>query len=776
MGLLVLAALTPLRAMAQAGTPSTPAAQATTPDETIDASKMQTGAGNNGIINSLQQCASLPHACQLIAPSLYDKSEKYKWEFLNYSGQTAGPQFGSPQSARLVDQRFGGQYETVLNPYTSDPGSGDLFGGHGNVFTGDQHKFFYGLNPPGVSRNQNYTGELFDCVHTQGGSLSQIYDNVAQSLLTCVSVVGDRSTSEAGFAINARYQATSPGDAVLYGGSLLGPAGNNHPFDEGLELGSQVVSESINVYRGQVATASSSQSLTITPAGSAGSETIAGTQGDGRYLLITSAGVTPLTPADIKSYAGQIIGGANFSYFSSVATPSGVPVSNATGVLTSPVTAPYGSEKVTVTANSGSLSNGIACIADQRNTGQYGQESLGNFEEVNITNAGSGSLTAVFHKSHPVGATYWQGGLCGQFIELVADTLPTGTAWNNGEYGGTTRYPVRYPYPVLGSLDGTHLIVFTAFNNFKQNNVAFGSAWHHASDKTANLYHGAEVYSVAGANDDLTDNVFTLAPNNASFSTGESVEESHFYSQAVSDGYFTFSQWSPSGDISGPHFQLMGRVEAPAVGVTTMNYNKWTSYTDGGGTWQLPISAYVAGGAWMYGFFWEPFNSGPGSIYDLLGAYAPKPNTALGLIGFPSDTGKSADQFTYTSPASGQPSGGTWGFAGNVSATGGIALSTVINTNPRVALTAANKNVIANAAGGAQTIALPSCTAQSGNAVGTGQEYTIIKSDNSPNPVTLQAAGAQTIDYNGQVGRTLAIASAGARTLVCAPDSNWYAH
>ena len=788
--LAVLAPLIPLPAIAQGNPPTVPGnagrggqtaeAQQTTQEKegTLDVSQVQNGNGNNGIFNSLQQCASLPHACQLLAPALYSQAEQLKWEFVNYGYGATAPQYGSAQSATLLDQRFGGQYETVLNPYTVYPGAGSDFGGGGNVYAGDAHKVFFGRESTGASLNQNYKGQLFSCVHTQGGSLSQIYDNVNQSFFDCVNVVADRSTSEAGFAYMATYQASSPGDAVLYGGNLLGPAGYNHRFDEGLELASQLVSETINVYRGTVASTPSSQSLTITPASAGPGESIAGTQGDGRYLLITSSGVRTLTPAAVTGYAGQTINGADFSYFSSVTAGAPVPVSTATGTLTSPVKAPYGSETVNFRRNSGRLAAGIACIADQKNTGRFGQQPVGNFEMVNITSLGSGSFTAVFHKSHPVGGTYWQGGDCGKFIELVADTLPSGSAWSNGEGGSITHYPVRYPYPVLGSLDGADLIVFTASNDGKQNPFAFGSAWQNSSTKTANLYDGAEVYSVAGANDDLRDNVFTLAPNNAGFATGQSVEESHLYAQKASAGKFSMSQWSPSGQVNGPDYFLTGRVEYPSAGVTVYNHNPWTSYINGGGAWTPPLSAFSAIGSWMYGYYWNSFRVG--QVYDLLGATTPSANSTIGLIGF-GTFGQSPDQFSYTTPASGGPKGGKWGFSGNVAVAGSvqaqaIALGTIINTESRIALTAKNKNVIANAARGAQTIALPSCSAQSEDAAPAGLEYTIIKSDSSPNTVTLQAARSQTIDYNGQVARTLAIASAGARTLVCAPDSNWYAY
>ena len=116
-------------------------------------------------------------------------------------------------------------------------------------------------------------------------------------------------------------------------------------------------------------------------------------------------------------------------------------------------------------------------------------------------------------------------------------------------------------------------------------------------------------------------------------------------------------------------------------------------------------------------------------------------------------------------------------YQGTIKSNGGLALSTVINTSSTMTLTAANRTVIANATNGAQTITLPSCyTPWPDKASPTGLELTVIKSDASSNAVTLQTVSSQQINYAGAMSQTLAIASAGKRTLVCGPDYNWYAY
>lgn len=114
-------------------------------------------------------------------------------------------------------------------------------------------------------------------------------------------------------------------------------------------------------------------------------------------------------------------------------------------------------------------------------------------------------------------------------------------------------------------------------------------------------------------------------------------------------------------------------------------------------------------------------------------------------------------------------------YQGTIRSSGGIALSTIVNTAPTLTLTAGNKNVIANAAGGAQTITLPSCyTPLLDRAQPTGLEFTIVKSDTSGNPVTLQTSSAQLIYSQGTGASTLVLTSPSTDTLVCGPDYNWY--
>ncbi|HLJ78788.1 MAG TPA: hypothetical protein VKT75_15310, partial [Acidobacteriaceae bacterium] len=114
-------------------------------------------------------------------------------------------------------------------------------------------------------------------------------------------------------------------------------------------------------------------------------------------------------------------------------------------------------------------------------------------------------------------------------------------------------------------------------------------------------------------------------------------------------------------------------------------------------------------------------------------------------------------------------------YQGTIRTNGGIALSTVTNTASTLTLTAANKNVIANASSGPQTITLPSCYTQlPDRAAPTGLEFTIIKSDTSSNAVTLATTSSQLIYSQGVGAATLVLSGPSTQTLVCGPDNNWY--
>lgn len=77
----------------------------------LSADQWQSGSGtNDGIAMSLAQCASLPYACEVLAPSTYATVEAQPWGgtfgWQARPNQSKGPAYNSPQ-ATILDERWG---------------------------------------------------------------------------------------------------------------------------------------------------------------------------------------------------------------------------------------------------------------------------------------------------------------------------------------------------------------------------------------------------------------------------------------------------------------------------------------------------------------------------------------------------------------------------------------------------------------------------------------------------------------------------------------------
>ncbi|MGB7352157.1 MAG: hypothetical protein WBD06_00540 [Acidobacteriaceae bacterium] len=638
------------------------------------ADQMQSTAGsNNGIAMSLQDCLAYSYACQVIAPPLYSATEMPVWSRVNDAAYGL-QQSSTPASTvlDLVDRRNGGTFETVINPFEA------TYPGSTNPFVGRQLKVDYtGLPSATASPWQHYTGQVSNVNQTQGGVLSQLYDFVHQSVETNNSLLTIRNTSEATSSLENAIWCEAPGDCVGEGTAIYGPFGANHPYDEGAELWSDFVTNTINVYRGTLSgsAATGAASLTISPSSPSGNavEQISGTQGENRWMLDTQTGkVTSITSTaladDVQPFTDTSTScqSTSCNYFTQVASSTSVPKSTAWGSLTSAITVPSGAlipgtATFTVSLGSGSLSPGLACLAEEAGTG-FTQHD-GNYETISISSVTGNSVTAAMQKSHPAGGTIWQGGLCGQFAEIAGSDLPAGSPWSNGEFGGTTAYPVRFVWPVLGSVDGMHLILWTGRNDWG----ALDTAWSSQSNKTINLYQGAEVYKVVGASNDTTDNHFTLAPNTAQWAAGDSVEESQYPYQKAGVGVISASQWLPHNGGAKLLVQLLGRTENSDGGVQIANGAAYSSYKVGGGSWALPQYAYQVTGPWQFGLLVNsPYVT---SVIGLPCYSGPGCNTLQRIVnpGF----GTTSDYFGYTNTNS-NGSGGTWSFAGNISVAGAV--------------------------------------------------------------------------------------------------------
>lgn len=640
------------------------------------ADQWQSRSGSNdGIAMSVAECATYTYACRVIAPALYAQMEMPLWSrvnFANYGVQQASVASSFPIA--LSDYRSGGLFQTIVNPYVNP------YPGSTNPAVASQLKVDF-TGPPSFTQSpfQNSIGMEFNVNQTQGGIHSQIYDFVHQTVLRNLHSETIRNTSGATSAHSSDVWCEAPGDCVNQEMHVNGPAGDNAPFDEGMELWSDTVSATINVYRGTLtgAPAAGATAVVVAPSGTNASanEQISGTQGENRWLLDTQSGKTTTLTAtalndDVQPFSDNIATcqGVSCNYFTQITPTTSVAPSTAWGSLASAIAVPSGSltpgtQTFTISTAHGAWTTGLACMADEAGSG--GTYHLGNFETIAISATnGSTSVRATMQKSHPMGGTLWQGGLCGQFAEIAGADVPSGSSWSNGESGGTTAYPVRFVWPVLGSVDGTHLILWTGRNDWGPLDSAFNSY----ANKSVSLYSGAEVYKVVGANNDTTDNHFALAPNNAPWASSDTVEEAQYPYQSANFGALSASQWLPHN--GGPRLlmQMLGRPENNDIGLEISNGVAWTSYMPGGGSWHLPGAAFDINGPWNYGIMANTYYLT--SLIGLPCYWGPGCGTLQRIVnpGF----GVTSDYFGYTNTAGGTGAGGTWSFSGNLSVAGSL--------------------------------------------------------------------------------------------------------
>jgi hypothetical protein len=431
------------------------------------ASADQTGAGNNGIANSMAQTNCQSGGCLTIADPGYSTVEEPQGHpfpacFNSEPGSGDGDLCGYPWpiNSRIWDQRGGTDIFGYQNPV-------NRFGGVGTT---------HPMNYPGTASSDAATavmrigdydadygnGQVVafeDLLHQFAGGHNGNYGSGFNK--TNVYVGEDKAVDFS----QGQHQIRPQVEFCLGLGDCLGSplhmffaSGLSAPSDEGIHRGDNWINEDTRVYQGTCSSGCSSGSTLVTTTPTSGE----GDQGEGRMAIdITQASGGNLGQVTLGVGSGQIIGQIGSSGNTPVqfVAPAGTfNPSTAMGTTTTAIVAATnqgtpGVQTVSITSASGSLVPGIACITD-----------VNSFEMVNVTASASTSLTASFRKPHPSGTVFAQGGTCGYGIALNADTVvPNGAT-------------VRVLIPMLGSPDSAHSYVNT-FNG----GVYFGegSAWNY---------------------------------------------------------------------------------------------------------------------------------------------------------------------------------------------------------------------------------------------------------------------------------------------------------
>lgn len=360
---------------------------------------------------------------------------------------------------------------------------------------------------------------------------------------------------------------------------------------------------------------------------------------------------------------------------------------------------------------------------------------------------------------------------------------------------------------------GIHLLK-TAIDSYMDDilirNALTASIYNEGTGNTGNMVHGFG-YPYTCTTAPCANNASSPTAANASYATsyviydtggGGSVwNDTYIDSPAVAGFYVGANgvsidgghiQWPdvtsfPSANLAYVAPSVTNNLLISDIGCLGMSSTaNWITYAGASGNPPSFSSVHHLTGCGNYYQALEPavttaFSSGGANINDPSGAV---PRVwATPLSGAANDAAYSAQMYNgyqgdvYQAHFSGVNPFFNITYQGTVRTNGGLAVSTVINTAAALTLTTANKNVIANAAGGPQTLTLPSCyTPMADRMKPTGLEFTVIKSDSSSNAVTLQTVSSQLINYQGNASQTLTISSPGARNLICGPDDNWYAY
>jgi hypothetical protein len=386
----------------------------------IYAEQVQTGGGNNGIINGIGTNQTV------IADPTYPSTENY------------GQLYSLPTSLPNVayeDFRGGRASYYFKDWYPSPMGlfsqsTADTLGCFGTVqeSTANPQSNCQEINNQSQNPGWSLGNNFFGGASGNGWSIN----NVIQSNST---FFGAGITEMLSFVLNHYGVGDTPGLVP----SVFSAGGQTALSDEGVKSVAGLTNEYPNTFTG-----------IITSGGAPGSTALktslgpyAGGQGVGRYLI-------DITQAPVTGQITNIVSNAiNDGSTVTVSTP--VTESNAYGTLTAAAQVPVN----LVTPFSTSTTITVAIVGGT--TGVFTTGSLvcmaGDYHDnafptaVGTPSGGMQTITLPLRKPHQSGGYVYQGGACGNTLEIPAYT----TSGNGGQ-------PLRFLFDVVGSVSTTQII------------------------------------------------------------------------------------------------------------------------------------------------------------------------------------------------------------------------------------------------------------------------------------------------------------------------------
>jgi hypothetical protein len=615
------------------------------------ASQYTTGAGVNGIGNAAAStdCAS---GCEIKADASYSAAEPL--HPLQWNSQT-----------HVEDTRQGGRWDSFLNPENQQtPGteSGQAIdvtstrsGAALHQLTGTRQPASIGL----ALSNEAPAGgsNLFP----QSIDTTLPYFKSGYSALT---VTGTYNTQ--GQHVLAPHGITcyGVGDCLIGSQYITSSGGFRDEADEGTHPMDLQIAEDARVFDGTCASGctTGSTAVTITPTAGAGTQGDGRFLIDTAPAKVLSTGSliggasgctgSPSTPHATASFTGT-----SFPLSTFFATGQTIPSQTADvapGTVTFLIATAAAPSGYATNTSAAPAASGLACIADQASGVLPSNYEMAPYTVIDATH-----LQITFKKAHAALASVAIGGLCGYGLEQTVDTASgirqvfpvIGSFSANGlYYAGTTAAIVgqqgttsafanvnaaiatlsrssnlvtlttssALPFDLNGltvtisgaadsSYNGSFPVTTTSANTLTYAQTGANSSTTGGSLTLLTggfaLYPMAEVLSVFDPAAKSVDGLFTLAPNNVAWAAGDTVEEPHFFQQAVAADTSFITQTSPRPTTytrAGITYQ--GNNGPGLQGFTITNSTPASSYIGNGGTHSLPDLAFQALGPWRRTF------------------------------------------------------------------------------------------------------------------------------------------------------------------------------
>lgn len=450
------------------------------------------------------------------------------------------------------------------------------------------------------------------------------------------------------------------GDCILGGNYLYSVGGYRDSADEGSHPYDFYALEDSAVFQGVCQTGCTTGSTQLTVSATRD----AGTQGDGRFLINTTAakvissGVLVSGDPNATPFPRATFTGTNFPVSTMLQTAEKVqprttdiaPGTVTISIATSGVTAGYATNTLALPATSG-----VACVVDATPGFAFNPT---NYEMANYQVVDGTHVQLTLNKPHDLGATISVGGLCGYGVEQTVDTAAgirqvfpivgslsstviqyaaghapllglqgLTSGYLNAQYnitsiarsGGTVT--VQLSSDITLELNGLQLTVSGVTDSSYNGTFAVTQTglrtltYTQAGANSTSLggsigiltggfkmYPMAEVLSVMNAATKAVDGTMTLGANTVAWAANDTVEEPHYFLTRVAGDFLFIGQQMPRPTTTIEQgVQYLNLLGPGATGYRIVNGVASSQYLGYGGTHNYPSTGISVEGIWNTG-------------------------------------------------------------------------------------------------------------------------------------------------------------------------------